>query len=115
MRRLLVAVPYLWLALLFLVPFGIVLKISLSDGAIAIPPYTPTLKLSQGLAGLQEFWSALDFENFVFLTEDALYWKAYLSSLKIATVSTLLTLLVGDITILDFISHSSICMDRYSI
>lgn len=95
MRRLLVAVPYLWLALLFLVPFGIVLKISLSDGAIAIPPYTPTLKLSQGLAGLQEFWSALDFENFVFLTEDALYWKAYLSSLKIATVSTLLTLLVG--------------------
>ena len=95
MRRLLIALPYLWLSLLFLVPFGIVLKIALSDAAIAIPPYTPTLDFSEGLTGLKEFWAALDFENFVFLTEDALYWKAYLSSLKIAVVSTLLTLLVG--------------------
>lgn len=95
MRRLLIALPYLWLSLLFLVPFGIVLKIALSDGAIAIPPYTPTLDFSEGVTGLKEFWAALDFENFVFLTEDALYWKAYLSSLKIAVVSTLLTLLVG--------------------
>jgi len=94
-RRLLIALPYLWLSLLFLVPFGIVLKIALSDGAIAIPPYTPTLDFSEGVTGLKEFWAALDFENFVFLTEDALYWKAYLSSLKIAVVSTLLTLLVG--------------------
>ena len=76
-------------------PFGIVLKIALSDGAIAIPPYTPTLDFSEGVKGLREFWAALDFENFVFLTEDALYWKAYLSSFKIAVVSTFLTLLVG--------------------
>ena len=39
--------------------------------------------------------SQLDFENFVFLTEDDLYWKAYLSSLRIALISTLLTLVVG--------------------
>ena len=38
---------------------------------------------------------SLDFENFVFLTEDDLYWKAYLSSLQIALISTVLTLLVG--------------------
>ena len=95
MRRLLVAVPYLWLTLLFLVPFGIVLKIAVSDAAIAIPPYTPKLDLSAGFTGLREFWSALDFENFTFLAEDALYWKAYFSSLKIASIATFLTLLVG--------------------
>jgi len=95
MRRLLIAFPYLWLTLLFLVPFGIVLKISLSDAAIAIPPYTPTFDLSAGISGVREFLAELDFENFTFLTEDALYWKAYLSSLKIAAIATLLTLLIG--------------------
>ena len=90
-----VAVPYLWLLMLFLVPFGIVLKISLSDIALAIPPYTPTLDLSQGWQGLKDFFADLDFENFVWLTQDDLYWKAYLSSLKIAVISTFLTLLVG--------------------
>lgn len=96
MRRLfLIAVPYLWLLALFLVPFLIVLKISLSDPAIARPPYTPTLDISLGWQGLKVFFSQLDFENFVFLTEDALYWKAYLSSLQIAVISTLITLLVG--------------------
>ncbi|MCI2399158.1 ABC transporter permease subunit [Aliiroseovarius subalbicans] len=96
MRRLsLISVPYLWLLALFLVPFLIVLKISLSDTALAIPPYTPTLDLSQGWAGLAQWWAGLDMENFWFLAEDNLYWKAYLSSLKIAVTSTLLTLLVG--------------------
>lgn len=95
MKRLLIAFPYLWLVLLFLVPFGIVLKISLSDAAISIPPYTPKFDLSQGLQGLKEFWSALDFENYTWLTQDDLYWKAYVSSFKIAAISTLLTLLVG--------------------
>ena len=95
MRRLLIAVPYVWLLVLFLVPFLIVLKISLSDYAISIPPYTPTLDLSGGWAAIREFFAALDFENFVFLTEDDLYWKAYLSSLQIAVLSTVFTLLVG--------------------
>ena len=91
MRKLVViAVPYVWLLALFLVPFAIVLKISLSDIALAIPPYTPTLD-----DGLWSMVQQLDFENFVFLTEDDLYWKAYLSSLLIASVSTVLTLLVG--------------------
>ena len=94
-RHILVAVPYAWLLVLFLIPFLIVLKISLSDIALSIPPYTPTLDLSEGWAGLKAFFSQLDFENYIFLTEDALYWKAYLSSLKIALLSTLFTLLVG--------------------
>ncbi|SDH86141.1 ABC transporter permease subunit [Alloyangia pacifica] len=96
MRRFtLIAIPYLWLLALFLVPFLIVLKISLSDIALARPPYMPQLDPAAGWEGLKSFFSELDFENFAFLTTDDLYWKAYLSSLKIALVSTFLTLLVG--------------------
>lgn len=94
-RRLLIGVPYVWLLALFLVPFLIVLKISMSDYAISIPPYTPTLELSEGWAGFRAFWAALDFENYVFLTSDDLYWKAYLSSLQIAALATFFTLLIG--------------------
>ena len=70
-RRTLIGIPYLWLLLLFLVPFGIIFKISLSDITLAIPPYTPTLDLSEGWAGIRDFLRQLDFENYVFLTEDA--------------------------------------------
>ncbi|WGW04177.1 ABC transporter permease subunit [Tropicibacter oceani] len=96
MRRFtLIAVPYLWLLAFFLIPFAIVLKISLSDVALARPPYMPQLDLSAGWEGLRSFLADLDFENFTFLTTDDLYWKAYLSSLRIAAISTALTLLVG--------------------
>lgn len=91
-KRLFILLPYLWLIALFLLPFAIVLKISLSDAALARPPYAPVFDWAEGIWA---FLSQLDFENFVFLTEDDLYWKAYLSSLKIAVISTLLTLLVG--------------------
>lgn len=96
MRRLaLIAFPYVWLLALFLIPFAIVFKISLSDSAIARPPYLPLLELSEGWDGFKAFLAELDFENYVFLTEDDLYWKAYLSSLKIAFFSTVITLGVG--------------------
>jgi len=94
-RLFLIFVPYAWLLLLFLVPFGIVLKISLSDQALAIPPYTPTLDLSEGWASVKAMFSAFDFENFSWLAQDNLYWKAYFSSLTIAFLSMSLTLLVG--------------------
>lgn len=96
LRRLfLIATPYAWLAFFFLIPFVIVLKIALSDYAISIPPYTPVLDLGQGWAGIRTFFDALDFENFTFLASDALYVKAYLSSLKIALISTVITLVVA--------------------
>ena len=85
------ALPYLWLGVLFLVPFLIVLKISLSDPAVAQPPYKPVFELSD-IAG---FFGGLDLENFALLTEDDLYFRATLSSVRIAAVSTLLLLLVG--------------------
>ncbi len=93
--RILVALPYLWLLVLFLAPFLIVLKISLSDLAVSRPPYTPHLDLTAGWAGIKAFFAALDFENYTFLAEDSLYINAYLSSLKIAGISTLITLLIG--------------------
>ena len=94
-RKFLIGVPYVWLLVLFLVPFLIVFKIALSDYAISIPPYAPTLDLANGWQGTVDLISGLDFENFVFLLDDDLYWKAYLSSVQIAATATVLTLLVG--------------------
>jgi putrescine transport system permease protein len=94
-RWLVIAIPYLWLAIFFLAPFLIVLKISLSDPAVAQPPYLPVLDLSAGLAGLKAFFSGLDLDTYRFLGSDPLYINAFLSSLKIALVSTVLALLVA--------------------
>ncbi|PWE57849.1 putrescine/spermidine ABC transporter permease [Metarhizobium album] len=91
-RWLVVIFPYVWLTLFFLAPFLIILKISLSDTAIAMPPYTPVF---QGFGAIGDFISQLDIENYIFLTDDPLYIDAYLSSLRIAVISTLLLLLVG--------------------
>ena len=85
------AIPYLWLTLLFLVPLLIVLKISLSDTAVAQPPYRPVFDGSHWSGFLAE----LDFENFALLADDELYRAATLSSLRIAVVSTVLLLLAG--------------------
>lgn len=92
LRWLVVAVPYLWLFLFFAAPFFIIFKISLADTAIAMPPYAPTF---DGFGAIGDFFAQLDFENYQFLTEDPLYINAYLSSLRIAFISTLLLLLIG--------------------
>jgi putrescine transport system permease protein len=93
--RLVVLVPYLWLAVFFLLPFLIVLKISLSQTAIAQPPYMPVFDPSGGWQAIVEFVRALSFENYRFLGSDWLYLASYLRSLEIAVVSTLLLLLIG--------------------
>jgi putrescine transport system permease protein len=90
-----VLVPYLWLVVLFLAPFLIVLKISFSTTAIAVPPYTPVFDLASGVGGFIDGVKELTVDNYIWLTEDALYLRAYLSSLWIAAVSTALVLLIG--------------------
>jgi putrescine transport system permease protein len=90
-----VLIPYLWLLLLFLVPFLIVFKISFSLTAVAQPPYTPVIDLSLGWQGLVDAFREFTVDNYLWLTEDDLYLRAYLSSLWIALVSTALTLLIG--------------------
>jgi putrescine transport system permease protein len=94
-RAVVAGLPFLWLATFFLLPFLIVLKISLSDPATAQPPYRPLLPWGMGLESLKDFLFALDFENFNALVADSLYWEAALSSVRIAGISTILLLLVG--------------------
>jgi putrescine transport system permease protein len=90
-RALVTSVPYLWLLLFFLIPFVIVLKISFSSSQIAMPPYEPLFHwASEKVLQVQ-----LNLGNFLFLVEDNLYIKAYLNSIKVAAVSTLLCLLIG--------------------
>ena len=94
-KRITIAVPYLWLLALFLVPFLIVLRISFSEPVIAIPPYAPQFNLSDGWQGLVDNFSQLSLSNYAWLFSDALYTNAYLSSLRIAAISTFITLLIG--------------------
>lgn len=93
--RLVILAPYLWLLVFFLIPFVIVFKISLSTTAIAMPPYTPVLDLSDGISGLFGQFRAFSFDNYVFLFDDPLYRNAYISSVMIAAISTFVTLVVA--------------------
>lgn len=93
--RLVVLVPYIWLAIFFLAPFAIVLKISLSQAALAQPPYQPVFDLSAGWAGLREFAGQLSVETFRLLSSDAIYLLSYLKSLEVAAMSTAILLLIG--------------------
>jgi len=90
-----VLIPYAWLVLFFLVPFLIVLKISLSATAIAQPPYTPVFDPAAGLAGLKDFLAGLSLDNYVQLIADRLYVASYLRSLEIAALSTVILLVLG--------------------
>jgi putrescine transport system permease protein len=94
-RRLIVRVPFVWLLAFFLLPFLIVLKISLSQTAIAQPPYTPVLDLAAGWHGISTFFAGLSFDNYVLLRSDPLYLLAYLKSVEIAAFSTFMLLIVG--------------------
>jgi hypothetical protein len=78
-----VAPPFLWLALFFLVPFAIVLKISLSEPATAQPPYRPHLPWSLDPEAWRIFFEALGVENYRTLLGDDLYWQAGLASLRV--------------------------------
>mgnify|MGYP006428606821 CR=1 FL=1 len=91
-RTFVIALPYAWLFVFFFVPFLIVAKISLAQMVMQRPPYTAFLLWPDGQLWptIQLFWS-----NYAWLLQDQLYWVAYLNSLKIALVSTVLCLLVG--------------------
>jgi putrescine transport system permease protein len=94
-RRLVVLVPYLWLTVFFAVPFLIVLRMSLSQNAIAQPPYLPLFDPAAGWEGIKAFVGALSFDNFRTVFSDSLYTFAYLKSVQIAAISTAILLLIG--------------------
>ncbi|HEX3114133.1 MAG TPA: ABC transporter permease [Bradyrhizobium sp.] len=93
--RLAAIAPYLWMLLFFLVPFGFVLKISLSQTAIAQPPYLPVFDLAQGAAAIRAAATELSLDNFRLLVSDDLYILSYLRSLVVAAASTSILLLIG--------------------
>ena len=87
--------PALWLAVFFLFPFLLVFKLSLSQVALAMPPYAPRLDLARGLAGVATLLHGLDLQNYGRLITDRIYLASYLSSLRFAAVGTGLLALVG--------------------
>jgi len=89
-RGLVIATPYLWLFLFFLVPFLIVLKISFSEVLIAQPPYADLFEYAD-----EKLQVTLNLGNYLFLFTDSLYFSAYLQSLTTALVATILCLLIG--------------------
>jgi putrescine transport system permease protein len=91
----LVLAPYLWLFAFFLVPFAIIVKISLSQTAIAQPPYLPLFDWAAGWNGVREFLSALSTTNYALIASDWIYASSYLKSLEIAALSTALLLFIG--------------------
>jgi putrescine transport system permease protein len=90
-RNLVIAVPYLWLLLFFLVPFIIVLKIAFAEKALAMPPYQPLFTWVEG----SFIQIKLTIANVMFVATDGLYLKALLNSVRVAAISTILALLVA--------------------
>lgn len=85
------SMPFAWLLLFFLAPFGVILKISLADPIVAVPPFTPLIDATaQGWNSL-----LLTADNYLFLFSDSFYLLHYLSSIKMAAVSTILCLLLA--------------------
>jgi putrescine transport system permease protein len=93
--RLALVLPYVWLLFFFLAPFLLVLKISVSQTAMALPPYQPVLDLTAGWRGLRDFISQLSLDNHALIASDPLYLSSLLTSLQVAIVSTVLLLLIG--------------------
>ena len=85
-RRLVTAIPFVWLSVFFLAPFLIVFAISLSQSRYGVPPYEPLVQDGEILARL---------DNYVFLLADALYVTALINSLLIAATSAFICLLIG--------------------
>jgi putrescine transport system permease protein len=75
-RRLVIALPFLWLTLFFLIPFIIVLKISFSEVQLAMPPYAPLWEwTSDTVVAIK-----LNMANYHFLFTDDLYVSSYFYS-----------------------------------
>jgi putrescine transport system permease protein len=90
-RRLVIAAPYLWLGLFSLIPFLVIVKISLSQSVLAIPPFHPIFQWSTE----QILQLRLHLAAYATLLDDPFYASAFLGSLKIASIATFACLLIG--------------------
>lgn len=93
-RGLVILIPYLWLILFFLLPFLIILKLSVSETVLGRPPYAPLFSFSEDG---EQLYLQLKFNlsNYLAIFSDDLYIRSYLNSIKIAAIATLLTLCIG--------------------
>ena len=89
-RKLVIGIPFIWLFLFFMLPFFLVMKVSFSEAALSIPPYSEIYTYAE-----QKFQLLLNIGNYTMLGEDELYLSAYPGSLKVAALSTLMCLLIG--------------------
>lgn len=89
-RHLVIAFPYAWMVMFFLIPFAIILKISLAETQVAIPPYTALVEYAE-----EKLTFVMNLGNYLYLLEDEMYLDSYLQSLQVATISTLLCLVIG--------------------
>jgi putrescine transport system permease protein len=87
-RTAVIGLPYLWLLLFFLLPFLIVFKISISE--MEATTFKDVLTLKEGVLQL-----TVKLSNYVFITQDDLYFLTYLKSIQYAAVTTALCLLIG--------------------
>ncbi|TFL09308.1 ABC transporter permease subunit [Pusillimonas caeni] len=90
MRKLAIVPPFAWLALFLLVPFLLVLKISFADLRFGIPPYTPLATLENETLTL-----GVHLSSYLLLFTDSLYIATYISSVKMALVTTVCCALIG--------------------
>ncbi|MGV1759460.1 MULTISPECIES: ABC transporter permease subunit [unclassified Rhizobium] len=94
-QRLVIVIPYAWLLIFFLAPFLIVFRISLSTKVLSVPPYDPSFTWTDSFGDWWDKLQTMSFDNYVWLTGDPLYMNAYIQSLQIAGISTLLTLIIA--------------------
>jgi putrescine transport system permease protein len=89
--RAVLALPWLWSVLFFLLPFVLVLKISFAEAQLRVPPYSDFFARIDGVVvGLN-----ITFANYELLFADAFYERAFFGSIQIAAIATLITLLLG--------------------
>ncbi|MGB9142586.1 MAG: ABC transporter permease subunit [Aestuariivirga sp.] len=83
-RDIIIATPYVWLVLFFVVPFFIIIAMSLAESVIAQPPFR-----------FADAWPYVTLDNFARLFSDQVYLRGYLTSLRNALVATGLCLILG--------------------
>jgi putrescine transport system permease protein len=83
-RDIIIVTPYVWLILFFIVPFIIILAMSLAESVIAQPPFK-----------FGDVWPYVTWDNFARLFNDSVYFRGYLTSLYNATIATALCLFLG--------------------
>ncbi len=89
-RSVVIGVPFGFLLLFFMVPFLVVVQISFADIRLGVPPYTDLAEIKDGVVALK-----LNVSHYLSVLDDPLYFNAYVGSLKVATITTVICLLIG--------------------